>query len=407
MRVRGRFHTIAVAGALLGLVEVSSVANLQAADELRLGREGHTTIPFDLRNQHLWIRGRVNGADSIWIVVDTGASSSVLDEGVARRLSIPLTAAGEAHGAGGAQRQYHARDVTVEIGGLQLRSSQMSALDLASLAQTGGRAMQMVLGYELFRSSVVRFDYERGLMDVWDAQHAPREQGGATVPMTLVQNHPYVEATLHVPGRPPLRGRFVIDSGSSGALIVTPEVTAREKLLTAFPRTTAAIGRGVGGEVKSHIARADSFSIGGLTFARPMVSMPDSSAGRISVVGSIGNIGGQILGRCSVTFDYARQRIHFEPGPSFDRPFETDMSGFAFNNTPEGILVRVVNPDSPAAEAGLQVGDRITQVDDQPANTIDPSALRLQLQKEGRTVRLRVQRGAETMEKTLTLRRLL
>ena len=126
-----------------------------------------------------------------------------------------------------------------------------------------------------------------------------------------------------------------------------------------------------------------------------------------SVVGSIGNIGGQILGRCRVTFDYAHQRIHFEPGPSFDRPFETDMSGFSFTRTPEGITMRVVNPNSPAAEAGLQVGDRITQVDDQPADTIDPSALRLQLQQEGRAVRLRVERGSATMVKTLTLRRLL
>jgi C-terminal processing protease CtpA/Prc len=83
------------------------------------------------------------------------------------------------------------------------------------------------------------------------------------------------------------------------------------------------------------------------------------------------------------------------------------MSGFSFTRTPEAITVRVVNPDSPAAEAGLQVGDRITQVDDQPADTIDPSALRLQLQKEGRTVRLTVERGSATMEKTLTLRRLL
>jgi membrane-associated protease RseP (regulator of RpoE activity) len=163
----------------------------------------------------------------------------------------------------------------------------------------------------------------------------------------------------------------------------------------------------VGGEVRSHQARADSFTLGGLTFARPLVVMPDPSAGRISVVGSIGNIGGQILGRCSVTFDYARQRVHFEPGPSFARPFEADMLGASLNRTAEGVTVRLVNPDSPAAEAGLQVGDRITQVDDQPADTIDPSALRLQMQQEGRTVRLRVQRGSETLEKTLTLRRLL
>jgi len=70
-------------------------------------------------------------------------------------------------------------------------------------------------------------------------------------------------------------------------------------------------------------------------------------------------------------------------------------------------MVRWVNRDSPAAEAGLEVGDRILQVDDQPADRIDPSALRLQMQQEGRTVRLRLQRGTGSVEKTLTLRRLL
>ena len=374
--------------------------------ELAFGAGGHASIPFDLRNQHLWIRGRLNGADSVWIVVDTGASSSVLDESVARRLAIKLTGENVAHGAGGTQRGRQAHDVTVELPGLTLRRERMGTLELGTLTQAGGRPMQLILGYELFRAAVVRFDYQRGVMDVWDADHAP-PPAGASVPMTLINHHPYVDATLHVPGRPPLKGRFVIDSGSSGALIVTPEITERDSLVSAFPRTLVAMGRGVGGELKNHLGRADSFAIGGLTFVRPLVAMPDPSQGRISEVGSIGNIGGQILGRCSVTFDYARQRIHLEPAASFDRPFDADMSGFSFTRGAEGIAIRWVNPDSPAAEAGLQVGDRITQVDDQPADTIDPSALRLQLQKEGRTVRMRVQRGAETMEKTLTLRRLL
>jgi predicted aspartyl protease len=376
------------------------------SSELSFGPGGHATIPFDLRNQHLWVRGRLNGADSVWIVIDTGASSSVLDEGVARRLSMKLTGENVSRGAGGTQVGHQAHDVTVELPGLTLRRERMGTLELGSITQTGGRPMQLILGYELFQSSIVRFDYERGVLDVWDPEHAP-PPAGASVPMTLIENHPYVDATLHVPGRSPLTGRFVIDSGSSGALIVTPEITARESLMSAFPRTLVAMGRGVGGEVKNHMGRADSFSIGGLTFAKPLVAMPDPSRGRISVEGSIGNIGGQILGRCRVTFDYAQKRIHLEPSPIFDRPFEGDMSGATFNRTPEGILVRWVNPDSPAAEAGLQVGDRVTQVDDQPAEAIDPSALRLQLQKEGRTVRVKVQRGADTMEKTLTLRRLL
>ena len=377
------------------------------APALTFGKDGHATIPFDLRNQHLWIRGRLNGADSIWIVVDTGASSSVVDEGTARRFSIRLDGGYEAKGAAGTQRGYDAHDVTVELPGVTFRPARLGALDLSGITQTGGRAMQMILGYELFQSAVVRFDYARGIMEVWNPANAPRDLPGATVPMTLVQNHPYIEATLHVRGRPPLRGRFVIDSGSSGALHIAPEITAREKLDAAFPRTILTIGRGVGGEVRAYQARADSFTIGALTFARPIVSMPRPSEGRISVVGSIGNIGGQVLGRCSVTFDYGQKQIHLEPGPDFDRPFEADMSGASIARTPDGLVVRWVNTDSPAAEAGLQVGDQITRVDDQPANTIDPNALRLKMQVEGGTVRLRIQRGPETVEKTLTLRRLI
>ena len=53
--------------------------------------------------------------------------------------------------------------------------------------------------------------------------------------MTLIENLPYVEGVLTVPGRPPLSGRFVIDTGSSLALLVAPDVAARENLAAAFP----------------------------------------------------------------------------------------------------------------------------------------------------------------------------
>src|SRR5689334_11197518 len=82
-----RFHAFALALAVVAAAFVGPLAARGApraqtsSSELTFDHEGHATIPFDVRNQHLWIRGRVNGADSIWIVVDTGASSSVLDEG--------------------------------------------------------------------------------------------------------------------------------------------------------------------------------------------------------------------------------------------------------------------------------------------------------------------------------------
>ena len=392
---------------LLALAARGPVEAAPRAARLHFDRQGHARIPFDLRSQHVWVRGRVNGSDSIWIVIDTGASSSVLDEKVARDLSLKVSGHHEALGAGGRQASSTVEDVTIELAGLSLHRRNMDTIDLAALGAQGGRPMQLVLGYELFQSCVVRFDYEAVVIDVWEAGRAPRDPAGVSVPMTLEENHPYVEGVLTVPGRAPLRGRFVIDTGSSQALFIAPDVARRESLASAFPRTLVGIGRGVGGELKSRVGRAESFSLGGLVFSRPTVVMPDPGAGRISVPGSLGNIGGQVLGRCRVTFDYPHRRVRFEPAPGFDRPFEADMSGATLSRTSDGVAVRWVNPETPAAEAGLQVGDIVTGVDGEAAERVDLAQLRLRLQQEGRVVRFQVKRGGDSLEKTLTLRRLL
>lgn len=218
-----------------------------------------------------------------------------------------------ARGAGGLQHSYSVRDITVDIAGLSLHRRSMDTIDLSAMSTQMARPMQLILGYELFESCVVRFDYPAGMMDVWDARSAPENLPGVTVPMTLIHNHPYVEGMLDVPGRTSLRGRFVIDTGSGAALIVAPDVVARVDLSAAFPRTLQTIGRGVGGETRNRIGRAESFWIGALRFARPTVILPDSGGGFFSAPGTLGNIGGQLLERCRVTFDYPHSRVRSNP----------------------------------------------------------------------------------------------
>jgi S1-C subfamily serine protease len=121
----------------------------------------------------------------------------------------------------------------------------------------------------------------------------------------------------------------------------------------------------------------------------------------------MGNIGGQLLGRCRVTFDYPRRRVRFEPGAGFGGPFEADMSGISFLRDPSGWIVRLVNPGTPASEAGVREADVVTSVDAIPAARIDARALSRLMQREGQTVRLGIRRGGEASTVTMVLRRLL
>jgi len=397
--------------ALLGTAPAASAASRDRDLPPPLGRvefdrEGYARIPFDLRVQHVWIRGTVNASDSVWIVVDTGAGGTTLDEGLARQLGMRLGGTHQTRGSGGTQASRSVRDVTIRIPGLSIHRKSLEATAIAGITAPGGRPMQVIVGYELFRSCTVRFDYAAGIMEVWESGRSPQDLPGTVVPMQIEENNPYVEGTLQVAGRAPIRGRFVIDSGSTQALMIAPEVVERESLAIGIP-TIEVSGRGVGGESRSRVGRAEAFVLGDLSFERPVMALTSPGLGRISVPGSIGNIGGQVLMRCRVTFDYSHRRVLFEPAADFHRPFEADMSGATFSRVDSTLEVRIVNPGTPADEAGLQVGDRVIRLDGEAARQVDLPTLRRRLQEPGRTLELEVLRGTERSNHTLVLRRLI
>ncbi len=75
--------------------------------------------------------------------------------------------------------------------------------------------------------------------------------------------------------------------------------------------------------------------------------------------------------------------------------FRTDVPGRA--------VVEAVEPDSPAETAGIRPGDRIARLDGKrPANVIELETMLLE-REAGREVRLAVERGGETIEKTVRL----
>jgi hypothetical protein len=403
----GQVAALALGAALLGAAGAVAAAPSASHREVRFDQSDHALIPFDLRGSHVWVRGVVGNSDSLWMVVDTGASSSVMDVALARSLGFVERGHQQSRGAGGTVTGGTVADVDIRLPGLTLHRDQLPTMRLVDISTAGRRPMQLVIGHELFAACVVRFDYAAGVMELWDAAHAPDPMPGVGVPMKLLQNLPYVEGVLEVPGRPPIRGPFLIDTGSAASLLVGADVAERESLAAAFPRTLEVLARGVGGEVRNRIGRAGSFSVGAMRFERPTVMLQQASAGRISAPGTVGNIGGQLLGRCRVTFDYPRGRVYFEPGAEFDKPFEAEMSGAVITLDSSGWGVRIVNPDTPAAEAGLRAGDAVTSVDGEPAERLDPPTLRRLMTTEGREVRIGIRRGPVESTVTLRLRRLI
>jgi C-terminal processing protease CtpA/Prc len=83
------------------------------------------------------------------------------------------------------------------------------------------------------------------------------------------------------------------------------------------------------------------------------------------------------------------------------------MSGTTIQRDSSGWRVRVVNPGTPADEAGLRVGDVVTSVDGVPGERLDPAELREWMKREGHSVPIAIRRGDRDTTVTVKLRRIL
>jgi C-terminal processing protease CtpA/Prc len=161
--------------------------------------------------------------------------------------------------------------------------------------------------------------------------------------------------------------------------------------------------------VTADIGRVAALKLGALEIARPVTALHGDSAGVFSGNSEgVGNIGGDVLRRFTVYFDYANKRMILEPHAGTSEPFEADMSGMMLlmNDSLTAAAVDYVVPGSAATDAGLAVGDTLVSIDGQPANGAAIRELRKRFRRDGERIVLTVRRGGETKTVTLVLRRL-
>lgn len=119
-------------------------------------------------------------------------------------------------------------------------------------------------------------------------------------------------------------------------------------------------------------------------------------------------IGLGLLSRFNLIFDYSRRRMFVEPNHTWGDPFEYNMSGIVTGRGDgDYLLIKSLIPGSPAAEAGLKVGDKITALNGRPATSYTFWEWGPIMRQAGATVTLTVLREGGVVDVSFVLRRLL
>ncbi len=364
-----------------------------------------TTVPFELVNNHIYVKVKLNGQGPFTVLCDTGGSN-VITPTVAARLGVKPEGALQVHGVG--EKSADVGLVNLEsltVGDVTLRKQLFAVFALESFADVEGVLQAGLIGYEVFKRFVVRVDYEHGQLTLTLPSAFAYEGHGTVVPFRL--NGPIPQVDGSIDGIP---GKFDIDTGSRVSLSILKPFAERNDLRKKLAaRYEAVTGWGVGGASRALLARARELRLGDVSIPSPVTELSLQQKGALTDPYVAGNVGAGVLRRFNVVFDYEGRRMILEPNASNALPDVWDRSGMWINRAGAALKVVDVTVGGPAEEAGLRAGDSILAVDGAPVDDATLVALRRRFRTDapGTKIRLSVASGDTKRDVTLVLKDLI
>jgi len=277
---------------------------------------GPASIPFSDDHGEIIVPVTVNGQPRR-LLLDSGAGNSFLTGNGSQGLNLATVGSVPAVGYGGAARTGIATHATLELpGAVRVQGQTLYVVQDPGIA----RALQArggidgALGYDLFSRFAVTIDYQKKTLTLADPAGAPAQTDDLSVPLRLETRTPSVAAA--VDGKKP--GRFLIDTGDSGAVHLFQKYARANGLLPAAddPNAQTVEGLGIGGVIKEIVTPDHRLTLGGLTLTQvPLAAI--GGGGITDVLDQAGGIGNAVLRKFVVTFDYAHSRLRLRKAPGF------------------------------------------------------------------------------------------
>ncbi|MCC9073673.1 aspartyl protease family protein [Flavobacterium sp. F-65] len=294
-------------------------------------RTDKVTIPFKLINNLVFIPIKVNGVE-LNFLLDSGVDDTVLfsleDKQEIRFFNvekIKLRGLGIEESIEGLKSTNN----TLEVNGLKSANNLLYVIldQEFNLSSHIGIPVNGIIGYRFFKNNLIEINYQNKKITVHratDKYQKKLEKKFKSIPITIERSKPYVYSSAVIDSLK-IPAKLLIDTGNSDAFWVfqNPDIKLPKKNFEDY------LGKGFSGDIEGRRARIPEFSIGDFNFSHPIVAFPDSSSIRNvkMVPNRIGSVGGEILRRFTVVFDYTNKKMYLKKNREFSHPFTYNKSG--------------------------------------------------------------------------------
>jgi hypothetical protein len=364
-------------------------------------------IPAQITDALVLVPVRVNGSQPSWFLLDTARANSAIDD--VRAVAVGLYSPSA---QGKLPKSFS--NVTLEFPGLRISLPSLALDSFGDFSARVGHAVQGVLGADVLSRLIIKINYERQTVQFYDPKSFQYRGKGLKFAMKIADGIPAIAGEIAIHHRGNFRGSFAISTGQTDALRLAARFASSYSLEDLPEKTVpfSASDAASDTDFSDRLGRVHAMRFGKITFTSPIAIFPGKPAKARPGIPQqfIGAMGGEILDRFTVILDYPAQLLILEANRHFPDFFTADMSGLTLIAIPPAFRtfeVARVTEKSPAAEAGVAVGDMIEQADGNPASEYTLDDLRALLRQPGTSHTLKLLRNGKTINVTLSLKPLI
>ncbi len=297
-----------------------------------------------------------------------------------------------------------------------------------------GMPIHGIIGYDLFRDFVVDINYHAQSLKLHDPRYYKNKvtKRDQRLPISIIGNKSYVDGSVVMEDEREVPVKLLVDTGSGDALWLFRDL---EKGLGVPEKNFHDyLGKGLNGHIFGRRTKITGIKIGRFELNDVKAAFPDmeSYAAIVNLGNRNGSVGGEVLKRFDIVFNYSMNEIIMRKNGHFGEPFHYNMSGidvqhngvryiaekikearpatvgttaYDFGNVqlikedvtrlslvPE-IVVSGIRAGSPADEAGLKEGDIIIAINGKKIHRYKlQEVVKLLNEKEGKRIQVLIER---------------
>lgn len=318
---------------IISLLIMGIFINAQNNFEIKDAKK--VVIPFKLINNLIFIPINVNGVE-LTFLLDTGVVETTIFSLDNKEMQLSSMEKARFSGLGGTKVNdgFKSDHNIGKIGKNYINDSLLLYVILDeefNISPHVGIPVNGIIGYHFFKNHPVLIDYISKKITVYNDENLFKKKirNCNELEISIEKDKPYIIAGVEMTNEKK-DSKLLIDLGNSDPIWLFP--TLIKDFVYNRPNIEDYLGRGFNGDIYGKRSRIHNFYLGNYKFSKPLTAMPDEfSIQHINLVKDRkGSIGGDIMSRFTVAFDYRKEKIYLRKNRNFDDPFHFNMSGLDF-----------------------------------------------------------------------------